>query len=31
VLLWHTGELGYALISDVGAADLERLAPRLTH
>jgi anti-sigma factor RsiW len=31
VLLWRNGELGYALISDVNAADLERLAPRLTH
>jgi anti-sigma factor RsiW len=31
VLLWRNGELGYALVSDVSAADLERLAPRLTH
>jgi anti-sigma factor RsiW len=30
VLLWREGELGYALVSDVSAADLERLAPRLT-
>ncbi len=31
VLLWREGELGYALVSDVSAADLEHLAPRLTH
>ena len=31
VLLWRNDELGYALVSDVSAADLERLAPRLTH
>ncbi len=30
-LLWREGELGYALVSDVNAADLERLAPRLNH
>jgi anti-sigma factor RsiW len=29
VLLWRNGELGYALVSDVNAADLEHLAPRL--
>jgi len=30
-LLWREGELGYALVSDVNLADLERLAPRLNH
>jgi len=30
VLLWRNGELGYALVSDVSAADLDQLAPRLT-
>ncbi len=30
-LLWREGDLGYALVSDVNAGDLERLAPRLNH
>lgn len=30
VLLWRDGELGYALISDVGRADLEALARRVS-
>ncbi len=31
VLLWREGDLGYALVSDVSAGELERLAPRLNH
>jgi anti-sigma factor RsiW len=30
VLLWRAGELGYALVSDVGRADLEALARRVS-
>src|SRR5262249_6674456 len=29
VLLWRDGDLGYALVSDVSAADLELLAAKL--
>ena len=30
VLMWRSGELGYALVSDVGRADLEALARRVS-
>jgi anti-sigma factor RsiW len=29
VILWRSGELGYALVSDVDAADLSQLAAKL--
>jgi anti-sigma factor RsiW len=29
VLLWHDGDLGYALVSDVARAELETLATKI--